>query len=215
MIAARTLAVALAVLSHAACDKKEAVPPAPTPADKPTTPPPPELKPAPPPVEPANVDPDAPARGVPTDSTWLKYESPAGGYSITFPNKPVEKEQGPMTVVASEFNATAGDDRQATCGVSSLEIDADKAKDPKGLVAAALTSHRGSATSVIEDKELKLDGAVGHSPVLKTDKHQKWMRVFVGGTKFYFVSCGGPVDRADKDGPIAIKTLDSLHLAKK
>ena len=145
---------------------------------------------------------------------WEKYTSKEGKYTIELPTTPKEQEAQGMKIVGSEFGVTAGDDRTAMCGVAFMALPGDAAKaDPKTLLDGATARHKQNA-EVIEEKDLKLGKVPGRSLVVKNASHQKWMRVFVNAGTLYIANCGGPFDRADKDGPIATKALDSFVFTK-
>lgn len=145
---------------------------------------------------------------------WEKYTSKEGKYEIELPTTPKEQEAQGMKIVGSEFGVTAKDDRTAMCGVAFMALPGDAAKaDPKTLLDGATARHKQGA-EVIEEKDLKLGKVPGRSLVVKNASHQKWMRVFVNAGTIYIANCGGPFDRADKDGPIATKALDSFKFTK-
>jgi hypothetical protein len=148
----------------------------------------------------------------PAGPTWETYTSKDGGYTIDFPSKVEEKDQGGMKMVMAQFGMSAADTREATCGVVFLKLPDPKA-DPKTVLESAIARHKENAT-IIEDKDVKLGKHPGKSLVVETPKHRKWMRVYLVNGTIYITNCGGPFDRAAADGPIAMKTLDSFKLAK-
>jgi len=145
---------------------------------------------------------------------WEKYTSKEGKYTIELPTTPKEQEAQGMKIVGSEFGVTASDNRTAMCGVAFMALPAEAAKaDPKTLLDGATARHKQNA-EIVEEKDLKLGKVPGRSLVVKNASHQKWMRVFVNAGTIYIANCGGPFDRADKDGPIATKALDSFAFTK-
>ena len=152
------------------------------------------------------------AAATPGEIKWEKYTSKEGGYSIDLPSKPEEHDQGGMKIVSAGFGTSPGDDLTATCGVAYLSLGDAKA-DPKVMLDGATARHKQDS-KVIEEKDVKIGKHPGRSLVVENDKHRKWIRVYIVDKTIFVLNCGGPVGRADKDGPIAIKTLDSFALAK-
>lgn len=158
-----------------------------------------------PPPEPPPVDP------APAPIAWDRYRSKAGGFTVELPGKAEEKEQGGLQMVGAEFGVTKDDPRTAMCGVAYMALPA--ADDPKKILEASVARHKQNAT-VIEDKEITLGSNPGRALVVENASHRKWMRVYLVDKRIYILNCGGPVDRAKTDGPIAEKALGSFALAK-
>lgn len=185
-----------------AADKPAADKPA---ADKPAADQPAADKPA------ADKPADKPADAPPAPA-WETYTSKDGGFSIDFPSKPQEKDQGGMKLTMAQFGTSAADTREATCGVVFVKLP-DPKVDSKKVLDGAIARHKEGAT-IIEDKDVKLGKHPGKSLVVENTRHRKWMRVYLANGTLYIANCGGPFDRAAADGPIAMKTLDSFKLAK-
>ena len=205
------LALLTLLLAATSCGKDEKAPnpadkakPADKPADKPAA-----DKPADKPV--ADKPADTPA-DKPTGPTWETYTSKDGGFTIDFPSKPEERDQGGMKMVTAPFGTSGADTREATCGVVFMKLP-DPKVDPKKVLAGATARHKENA-KIIEDKDVKIGKYPGKSLVVENTSHRKWMRVYMVAGTIYIANCGGPFDRAAADGPIAMKTLDSFKLAK-
>lgn len=215
------LAALFALIAVSGCEKKKTEPApavasgsAVVAADKPA--------PTPPTQEPGSAAPgsDAPgsaapgsAAAAPAEPAWEKFTSKDGGFTIELPSKPEVQDANGMKIVGAQFGKTATDDREAMCGVAYMNLgDAAKA-DAKTMLDGATARHKQGA-KVIEDKDIKLGKYPGRSLIVETDKHRKWMRVFIVEKNIYVLNCGGPNDRGDSDGKIALKALDSFALAK-
>ena len=214
------------LLAVVGCKKEDKAPPADKPADpvaaKPTDPG--SAAPAADPGTPGSAAPGsaapaadpgsaAAAPAEPAALTWEKFTSKEGGFSMEFPTKPEERDQGGMKIVGAEFGTTAADSRTAMCGATHMKLPGDAKLDIKAMLDGAVARHKQNA-KVIEEKDVKIGKHPGRSIVVENDSHRKWMRVFVVDRTLYVLTCGGPFDRADKDGPIATKTLDSFALVK-
>jgi hypothetical protein len=154
------------------------------------------------------------AAAPPAELKWEKYTSKDGGYTIELPSTPKEQDAQGMKIVGAEFGVTASDDRTAMCGVAFMDLPAEAQKaDPKVMLDGATARHKQNAT-VIEEKDVKLGKNPGRSIVVKNDTHQKWMRAFIANKRIYILNCGGPFDRAESDGKVATKALDSFAFTK-
>ncbi|MDQ3339129.1 MAG: hypothetical protein M4D80_28545 [Myxococcota bacterium] len=154
------------------------------------------------------------APAAPVELKWEKYTSKDGGYTIELPSTPKEQDAQGMKIVGAEFGVTAADDRTAMCGVAFMDLPPEALKaDPKVMLDGATTRHKQNAT-VIEEKDVKLGKNPGRSIVVKNDTHQKWMRAFIANKRIYILNCGGPFDRAESDGKVATKALDSFAFTK-
>lgn len=151
------------------------------------------------------------AEPAPAPITWDRFRSKDGGFTIELPGKAEEKEQAGLKIVGAEFGVTKDDPRTAMCGVAYMALPA--ADDPKKILEASVARHKQNAT-VIEDKEITLGANPGRTLVVENESHRKWMRVYLVEKRIYILNCGGPVDRAKTDGPIAEKMLASFALAK-
>ncbi len=166
------------------------------PVAMPVTPPPDAEVPAPPPAAPA----------------WETYTSKEGKFSLELPSKPMEKAQGTMTMVMAQFGTTAADPRDATCGAVYMALPPE-AKDPKVMFDGATARHKQNA-KVIEEKDIKLGKHPGRSLIVENDSHRKWMRIYAANKTLYIVNCGGPFDRAESDGVVATRVLESFKLVE-
>jgi hypothetical protein len=153
----------------------------------------------------------APVAPPATGPAWQKHTSKDGGFTMDFPGKVEEKDQGGLMIAGAEFGATATDPRTSLCGAAFLKLPA--ADDPKAILDGATASHKQEAT-VIEDKEVTLGKSPGRSIIIENTQHRKWMRVYLVDKVLYVLNCGGPFDRAATDGPIALKALASFALTK-
>ena len=154
------------------------------------------------------------AAAAPAELKWEKYTSKDGGYTIDLPSAPKEQDASGMKIVGAEFGVTATDDRTAMCGVAFMDLPAEALKaDPKVMLDGATARHKQNAT-IIEEKDIKLGKNPGRSIVVKNDTHQKWMRAFIANKRIYILNCGGPFDRAESDGKVATKALDSFAFTK-
>ena len=153
------------------------------------------------------------AAAAPAELKWEKYTSKDGGFTIDLPAKPEEQDANGMKIVGAQFGTKPGDDRSAMCGVAYMNLGDAAKGDPKVMLDGATARHKQGA-KVIEEKDVKLGKYPGRSIVVENDSHRKWMRVYIVEKNIYVLNCGGPFDRADTDGPIATKTLDSFALAK-
>jgi len=210
--------IVVAILAVTGCKKADKAPPA---TDNSSA-----LKPADKPVDkPVDKPPEKPpetgsgsaaatgsgsAAAAPTEPTWEKYTSKEGGFSIDLPSKPQEQVQSGMTIVGAQFGVTAADDRSAMCGVAFMALPDPKA-DRKVMLEASTARHKEGA-KVIEEKDVKMGKFPGRSLVVENSSHRKWMRVFITDKTLYVLNCGGPFDRAESDGKIATKALDSFKL---
>jgi hypothetical protein len=154
------------------------------------------------------------APAAPAELKWEKYTSKDGGYTIELPSTPKEQDAQGMKIVGAEFGVTATDDRTAMCGVAFMDLPAEALKaDPKVMLDGATARHKQNAT-VIEEKDVKLGKNPGRLIVVKNETHQKWMRAFIANKRIYILNCGGPFDRAESDGKVATKALDSFAFTK-
>ena len=154
------------------------------------------------------------APAAPAELKWEKYTSKDGGYTIELPSTPKEQDAQGMKIVGAEFGVTATDDRTAMCGVAFMDLPPEALKaDPKVMLDGATARHKQNAT-IIEEKDVKLGKNPGRSIVVKNDTHQKWMRAFIANKRIYILNCGGPFDRAESDGKVATKALDSFAFTK-
>jgi hypothetical protein len=153
------------------------------------------------------------AAAAPAELKWEKFTSKDGGFSIDLPSKPEEQEQGGMKIVGAQFGKTATDDREAMCGVAYMNLGDAAKGDPKVMLDGATARHKQGA-KVMEEKDVKLGKYPGRSIVVQNDTHRKWMRVYIVEKNIYVLNCGGPFDRGDADGLVAVKALDSFALTK-
>ena len=213
----RYLVVGLLVV--VGCKKEEKAPPADKPADPATA-----AKTADKPADPAATTPTDPAAAKPADPPaepaapaeikWETFTSKEGGFSMEFPAKAEERDQGGMKILGAEFGTTASDSRTSMCGGTAVKLPADAKLDVKKMLEGAVARHKQPPNKVIEEKEIKLGKHPGKSIVVENTSHRKWMRVFVADKTLYVLTCGGPFDRASTDGPIATRVLDSFKIAK-
>ncbi len=160
------------------------------------------------------VPPDAevPATPPPAGPAWETYTSKEGKFSLELPGKPMEKAEGTMTMVMAEFGTTTADPRTATCGAVYMALPPD-AKDHKVTFDGATARHKQNA-KVIEEKAVKLGKHPGRSLIVENDTHRKWMRIYAANNTLYIVNCGGPFDRAESDGVVATRVLESFKLVE-
>ena len=190
---------------------KTADKPADKPADPAATPPadPAAAKPADP------ATPDKPAEpAAPAEVKWETFTSKEGGFSMEFPAKAEERDQGGMKILGAEFGTTASDSRTSMCGGTAVKLPADAKLDVPKMLEGAVARHKQPPNKVIEEKSIKLGKHPGKSIIVENTSHRKWMRVFVADKTLYVLTCGGPFDRASTDGPIATRVLDSFKIEK-